>query len=165
MKYIHIYITNEPDLSRSLKSWVSTYQPLTVELIPDVFVTILLKDTSIRVHTANISPIRHLQYKASHLRHGTYTPYLSSWSEPTSPHTRPGKWTRITNKARKQIFHILCLVAAEIPQYLCRYMLRFEEEPTCLEISEKPRVHWIHKPTATKPHQTTRQCEEEYNKQ
>ena len=34
---------------------------------------------------------------------------------------------------------MIYLVAAEIPKYLCRYMLRFGEEPACLNISGNPR--------------------------
>ena len=33
------------------------------------------------------------------------------------------------------------LVIVENPKCICRYMLQFEEEPTCLKISENPANH------------------------
>ena len=71
---------------------------------------------------------------------------------------RLSRWTRITNKSRKQI-DIIYLVPVEIPEkkkiytiYLvynmyiniCRYMLRLGEERACFKISVKPRRYDIH---------------------
>lgn len=80
--------------------------------------------------------------EARYPQHETCTPWLriSSWSEPTSPRIRLGRW----HGARTKRENRLTLYASWLPKFLntyqvSRYILRFEEAPTYLKTSGKSR--------------------------